>query len=487
MKTEPAMPQVQLTISSRDSEKFALLSGDFNPLHLDPEKARRFPFGSTVVHGVHSCLLMLDAYLAHHHPAEKIRVEELKVSFNNPLSTGQPLTLCIPSFSYDKAIKLVGNSDGKKILSIKLKLSKDTKNNDISILDETAEGIELVEQEPPKDLEHQGSVQLKLHKTSYAALFPNLAEKIDHLWASQALASTAIVGMQCPGLHSIFSNLHLKYAENHEGTETISYNTSHYDERFRMINLSLSSHNLSGQITGFYRSQPAPQASIKELADWVPTDIYANQQALVVGGTRGIGETTSKILAAGGADVIITYATGKHDAERVMQEINAFGGKCQKLQLNVSNLNDLDSDTSKILSRTSHVYYFASPRIPTNKTGIWDSKAHSTLNDIYVTALNNLVKVIQNKQSKTQRLSLYYPSSVFITDNEKGFAEYIAAKAAGEALCNYLGAHEGITTFSPRLPRMYTDQTSELGKEASASTEEVMLNSLRNFAAMHTD
>src|SRR5438093_7142373 len=47
-----------------DQERFAELSGDFNPLHLDPVQARRELFGDVVVPGVHGVLDALDRYVA---------------------------------------------------------------------------------------------------------------------------------------------------------------------------------------------------------------------------------------------------------------------------------------------------------------------------------------------------------------------------------------------------------------------------------------
>jgi acyl dehydratase len=39
------------------SEIFGQASGDTNPLHLDPIVARRYQFGSTVIHGVSGTLM----------------------------------------------------------------------------------------------------------------------------------------------------------------------------------------------------------------------------------------------------------------------------------------------------------------------------------------------------------------------------------------------------------------------------------------------
>src|SRR6266850_1891833 len=46
------MPCLSRTFSLEDQSAFAALSGDFNPIHVDPLLARRLLFGAPVVHGV---------------------------------------------------------------------------------------------------------------------------------------------------------------------------------------------------------------------------------------------------------------------------------------------------------------------------------------------------------------------------------------------------------------------------------------------------
>ena len=50
-------------ITSKMLEDFATLSGDYNPLHVDAISARRFLFGSPVVHGIHTILWSLNSWL----------------------------------------------------------------------------------------------------------------------------------------------------------------------------------------------------------------------------------------------------------------------------------------------------------------------------------------------------------------------------------------------------------------------------------------
>ena len=49
--------------TEQDQERFARLSGDWNPMHLDPVAARRTQAGAPVVHGVHLTLWTLDTLI----------------------------------------------------------------------------------------------------------------------------------------------------------------------------------------------------------------------------------------------------------------------------------------------------------------------------------------------------------------------------------------------------------------------------------------
>lgn len=49
--------------------------------------------------------------------------------------------------------------------------------------------------------------------------------------------------------------------------------------------------------------------------------------ALVTGGSRGLGRNSALAFARKGIDVIVTYHTRKEEAEKVVQEIEAFGRK----------------------------------------------------------------------------------------------------------------------------------------------------------------
>ncbi|HBY98228.1 MAG TPA: acyl dehydratase [Chloroflexi bacterium] len=49
--TGTRLPTVILDISQERINRYADLSGDYNPLHVDPAFGRQSPFGSTIAHG----------------------------------------------------------------------------------------------------------------------------------------------------------------------------------------------------------------------------------------------------------------------------------------------------------------------------------------------------------------------------------------------------------------------------------------------------
>lgn len=54
-----SLPPFQKSIAQADIDRYARVSGDFNPIHTSPEYARKTPLGTTVAHG-----MLLLAYIS---------------------------------------------------------------------------------------------------------------------------------------------------------------------------------------------------------------------------------------------------------------------------------------------------------------------------------------------------------------------------------------------------------------------------------------
>src|SRR5258706_10706641 len=63
--------------------------------------------------------------------------------------------------------------------------------------------------------------------------------------------------------------------------------------------------------------------------------------AVVTGASKGIGAAIAKGLGAEGAAVVVNYSSSRGDAERVVADIHAKGGKAIAVQGDVSKATDV--------------------------------------------------------------------------------------------------------------------------------------------------
>jgi nucleoside-diphosphate-sugar epimerase len=81
---------------------------------------------------------------------------------------------------------------------------------------------------------------------------------------------------------------------------------------------------------------------------------------------------------------------------------------------------------------------------------------------------------------RAEGVTLFNPSTIYLDEPDQSFAEYAAAKAASEALCNEYAGRPGIVlrVVAPRLPRLKTDQTNALQDDKLPSALDILLRVL---------
>lgn len=445
-----------VTVRSDGSAAFARLSGDYNPLHLDPVAARRTPFGGTVVHGIHLVLAALDATAGWWSRGD-VEPAGISVTFNHPVHTGAPLRILAKAGSDPDKVRLVGELDRRAAFSANVELGPAPHGAACEPDDSECESASPHDLDFPPSVS-AGEVPLRLDRRLLHALFPALTQLRGRGWIADLLATTRLVGMECPGARSIYSACKLRRVDQRGSPmmPALRYRIEKTDERFRSIRLAVDGCALSGTIDALFRPAPVAQPSLREIASRVSPDLFNGQRALVVGGSRGLGELTAKIIIAGGGHATITYSRGRADAERVCGEARALEQSCAIERLDVLE----DPSPAWLAQPFSHVYYFASPSIAKNATGRWDEALFRRLEAVYVQAFAVLAQAILS-HSPRERLPLFvFPSTIFLAQRQSGFAEYVVAKAAGEALCRELASQHDAAFVCPRLPRMRTDQTS---------------------------
>jgi len=213
---------------------------------------------------------------------------------------------------------------------------------------------------------------------------------------------------------------------------------------------------------------------MEDIAKRVRSDEFAGTTALIVGGSRGLGELTAKIIAAGGGSVHLTYALGSADAAVVAEAIRTGGGRAEILALDVRG--DIDRQLGDLAP--THIYYYATPQIYRGKHAGFSQARFDEFVTFYVTGFYRLMQAALARRPRG--MAAFYPSSVYVADRPENMAEYAMAKAAGEVLCQDERLLKGARVVMSRLPRLATDQTASLAEAETIDTLDYMLPIIRD-------
>jgi NAD(P)-dependent dehydrogenase (short-subunit alcohol dehydrogenase family) len=303
------------------------------------------------------------------------------------------------------------------------------------------------------------------------AAFPALADSIGVAAARALLATSGVVGMACPGLHSLFAGLELNCASDNAQENVLAYAVRKTDVRFRSLQIEVFGSGITGRLDAFARPPPPSQPHMAEIVWRIAGQPFAGQKSLIVGGSRGLGEVTAKIVAAGGGHAVITYLDGKPEAERVAAEIAAAGAACD-----IMRYDALQPSAGQLqhLGVVDSCYYFATPKIFQRKSALYEPEKLRGFLGFYADGFASLCAALAH--DGPGKLAVFYPSTVAIDQATNATAEYAMAKMAGETLAKYINEFlPGIHVLCRRLPRILTDQTATVGVASTTNALDVML------------
>lgn len=466
------------TFNQEDQARFTALSGDSNPIHADSIVARRTAAGAPVVHGIHTLLWLVDAVAVHR--TEIAGIAALKARFHKMVYLGERVEGHITELSARK-FKARATIDGVEILSVVAT---------IGIADAAQEPQPGAQNEPlqcpitPYEpaWEHMqgtsGRVPFAARPAEMERMFPGAARLLGARRVAALGCSSYLVGMVVPGLHSIYVSLALHATDHAAPQNELRYVVSSVDPRFRRVDILVAGGGLSGTLGAIVRPAPVFQASIEHAAAHVEHSEFAASTALVVGGSRGIGEVTAKLIAAGGGKVVVTYATGRVEAEKVAAEITRWGGSCTSMRYDIHD--DAATQLEALEFAPTHIYYFATPTILKRKLRPFTAERFGELNVYFIQGFFNLVEAAL--RLRPTGVSVFYPSSQFVIDRPAGMTEYAMSKAAAEVLCADMGKLlPGAIVTAHRLPRVLTDQTAALGSEQAEDPLPIMVPIIRRM------
>jgi NADP-dependent 3-hydroxy acid dehydrogenase YdfG len=461
------------TFTLADQFRFAALSGDWNPLHVDAVAARRTMFGEPLVHGVHLAAWALDAALRNR--GERPRIDKIRAAFSQPTYLERPVSLELLSSADPATMVVIATSGGAKVLELSVVFGTGSASCAPLPSESWPEPI------PAREISREdlptaaGAVAVVLDAALATELFPRLAAEYGDALA-ELLATTRIVGMFCPGLHSVYGGLTLLRRVPRAPTKEVVYCVASANLRYSLAVLSIEGPTFEGKLETFYRPPPSPPLSMTKVASAVFAGELASQRALVVGGSRGLGEAFAKAIAAGGGEVCLTYHRGRVEAQRVVDDIVNAGGRASTFALDVSAPGNLQGRWP-VAWMPTHVYYFATPFIRVDKNAPFSTTDYELFARYYVTGLHATVRAVCALGATD--LTVWTPSTTFLDGLERGTASYCAAKAAMEELARHLPSMLPVRVLTPRLPRAATDQTAGLIARSSADPVELAVRHVR--------
>jgi MaoC dehydratase-like protein len=463
--------------NSDDQERFAELSGDINPLHTDSIVSRRTMAGVPVVHGMHVLCWAIDNILRSR--SDLPAPTSLKVAFRRMIYPGDRLRIVIVK---ESATRLCASAVVDDISVMTVEFGKeatagsDLLPDDIGLLHEPVMPVSMT----LNDIANcHGHISIRCTSASLSRMFPVATAVLGAERMAALVRISYLVGMVCPGLHSMLGGMNLMAISSDSLTaDCFAFRVTASDERFRRLSMNVGCPGWSGTVDAFVRPEPQAQPSIAKLGAHVKIGEFSGANALIVGGSRGLGELTAKLIACGGGHVTVSYRVGDADARRVQSEIVNHGGHCDILQFDV--LRSGTEQLGRLNCSPSQIYYMATPPIFGRATTVFNDERFRTFLAVYVTGFHEIWK--QMNSGTGRPVAMFYPSSIAVETRPRGMTEYAMAKAAGEALCADLeAAKTRCSVVVERLPRLSTDQTATLMEVATANATAVMLPILRKM------
>lgn len=456
--------------AASDLVAFASISGDRNPLHVDPEVARRTMTGEQTMHGVLGVLWALDCALAD--GEQPLALTRLTATFRRPVVVDETIGCGTPSAAPGTTTKAIVEGAGRIRFEVSATWASARPEAALPV---TGPAIECRELDLDQLATREGALPLYVDVEQLARMLPYVAGRLSSRQLAFILATTRLVGMECPGLHSLYVALDLTFDEAESPSEA-RWCVKGLNHNHGRVVLDITCGGMRGTLTTFIRPRPVLQPSSEALGRLVQPAEFAGQRALIVGGSRGLGEVSAKLIASGGGDVVLTYHLGSSDAARVVDEIRAAGGRASSIRVDVLRAEHFHEVVAEWAPTELH--YFASPRIDFGRAGTFAPVLFRRFCDYYVEGYVRVRSALH--AATTKPLRVLYASSEAIDSTEPG-AEYAAAKAAGEVTSAQLARHFRDTLYAPRFPRLQTDQSANVLSLPAGEPAPVVLAALRRL------
>lgn len=440
---------------NKDQIEFAKISKDYNDIHIKKNIARKLIFGQQIVHGVNILITALKLLKNYN---KKIRI--IKCEFIEPVFLYKKITFFKIENNSNTTILVKSNKEIKTIIYI---------NNDMHNIDKN-ESIKFDSSKKNK------KILINRNKFFLPKNYLCLKKFFSKEQIKEILSLSFFVGIIYPGKYSLISSLHINFRKKLIANSNICFSVMKIDKRINKSIIEFQG-NITGNIFAFSYKIPIFK-NIKKLKKKIePINLLKNKNSLIIGGSRGLGEITSKILSILGSKIYLTYYMGKIEATKIKNDIQKIvKNDCKIIKLNMFDKKFITK--IKDFSNIDYIFYFASPKIL--NSNFFDIKLFYNYKKIYCDNFYKMCKILNIKAKK--KIKVFYPSTIFLDYKIKKFKEYLKAKSLGEKIIKKINKQfKNINICSIRLPEMNTSQNISILKRNEIDSEKIMTSIIQDF------
>ncbi|WP_300436173.1 3-oxoacyl-[acyl-carrier-protein] reductase [Christiangramia sp.] len=159
--------------------------------------------------------------------------------------------------------------------------------------------------------------------------------------------------------------------------------------------------------------------------------LLEGKNAIITGGSRGIGKGIAEVFAKHGANVAFTYNSSSQSAEELAKELESLGVKAKAYQSNAASFKESQELVDNVVED------FGSIDIVINNAGITKDNLLMRMSEedfdrvieVNLKSIFNMTKAVQRTMLKQRSGSIINMSSVVGVTGNAGQANYAASKA----------------------------------------------------------
>jgi NAD(P)-dependent dehydrogenase (short-subunit alcohol dehydrogenase family) len=439
---------------------FCAASYDRNPLHIDADYARRSQFGRPVVYGVAAVLYALGQWA----DGRAFRLESLRAIFRKPLFESEEYTLVIEEGTDNTILRFRKGTVDYSVITFQGHFLNEPPMEAGQLYPPFAPAREAHAQ-PQTAAQAIDYVMNTAAWSPLQAAFQLGAQAMPPQQMATLLWASYHVGMALPGRQALFSELQVTFAEADLQTAKVELQLDevNFDERFNRYIITGSGPAVTAlRIATFARPLPVdfPLSAMPRFADGALP--LRGKVAFISGATRGFGAAMARICALAGAKLALNYRGDAAAAQALLAELHAHGSDAAAFPADMSDpiaVAEMATAISAHFGNLDLIVNNAAPPIRDLQFGEQDNA------EILRFVTQNLSIALETARQLLPLLSkggqFLHISTKYLVEPVRGFAHYLTAKAAQEALIQALALeHRDHEFIVARLPRILTDQTN---------------------------